>query len=57
MVKFAIGLGLIAWQSAGLFRIYRPSSLYDHFFCIKNSVELANADSASYAMASSGLCR
>ena len=35
MVEFAIGLGLIAWQSAGLFRIYRPSFSMTIFSALK----------------------
>jgi hypothetical protein len=41
----------------GVIRRYKPSFFATMFSTLKIAVELANAVSASYAMASSGLCR
>ena len=41
----------------GVFAAYRPSLSATIFSTLKIAVELANAVSASYAIASKGLCR
>jgi hypothetical protein len=41
----------------GVFRHYKPSFAATIFSTLKMAVELANAASASYAIASNGLCR
>ena len=46
-----------SWRRGPSLQLYKPSLSATNFSALKMSVELANSDSASYAVASNGLCR